>query len=295
VDLDISDAVFTLALLFLGGPGPACPDAADSNDSGDIDISDAVYTLAYLFVGGPAPPPPGPIEPGPDPTDDPLPYGPGDTEPPARAANLATSPPSGANDNEPEITVTGEPGATVQVFAAVGEGGGGHVPEPCEGEFSPDPATPFQPATPSGAQATFHLVAAPGPGVNHTFLWNSSADLTGDTATGRIRVTPSLASDGTPGQPATLPNVAIDLNRPELLLGNPLPSPGVTDVAAGDLNGDGRNDLVSTNPASDQVTSRTRCSRASPPRAGRSPRATDRPPPSSPTSTGTGSRTSSSL
>jgi PKD repeat protein len=66
--VDISDPVFTISALFLGGDPPACEDAADSNDDGLVDISDAVYTLANLFTGGPAIPAPGPSTCGPDPT-----------------------------------------------------------------------------------------------------------------------------------------------------------------------------------------------------------------------------------
>lgn len=68
--LDISDALFTLEALFLGGEAPGCQDAADSNDDGRIDISDAVHGLAYRFLGGPPPPPPGPDSHGMDPTPD---------------------------------------------------------------------------------------------------------------------------------------------------------------------------------------------------------------------------------
>ncbi len=67
--LDITDPIFHLAALFLGGPGSTCPDAADSNDDGDADASDAVYSLNFLFIGGPPPPPPFP-SPGLDPSDD---------------------------------------------------------------------------------------------------------------------------------------------------------------------------------------------------------------------------------
>ncbi len=68
--VDLSDAIFTLNYLFLGGEGPGCLDAADSDDSGSVDITDAIATLNYLFLGGPAPPDPGPAECGLDPTDD---------------------------------------------------------------------------------------------------------------------------------------------------------------------------------------------------------------------------------
>ncbi|MBI4606902.1 MAG: hypothetical protein HY721_33480 [Planctomycetes bacterium] len=68
----LSDAVYTLGWLFLGGPPPACPDAADANDDGQIGLSDTIFTLGWLFLGGPAPPAPGPEACGQDAT-------PGDT------------------------------------------------------------------------------------------------------------------------------------------------------------------------------------------------------------------------
>ena len=49
--LDVSDPVFTLAFLFLGGPAPACLDAADANDDGILNISDPVATLGFLYLG----------------------------------------------------------------------------------------------------------------------------------------------------------------------------------------------------------------------------------------------------
>ena len=69
--LDISDAVLTLGILFLGEENPDCDDALDANDSGGIDLSDAVYALAFLFSGGPALPAPFP-DCGEDPTADEL-------------------------------------------------------------------------------------------------------------------------------------------------------------------------------------------------------------------------------
>ena len=72
--VDISDAAFTLAWLFLGGPEPPCVDAADSNDSGGFqpDVSDSVYLLNWLFLGGTPLPAPGTLECGSDPTEDDL-------------------------------------------------------------------------------------------------------------------------------------------------------------------------------------------------------------------------------
>ncbi|MBI4607115.1 MAG: hypothetical protein HY721_34560 [Planctomycetes bacterium] len=59
-EVDISDAVFTLARLFtIGEPFP-CEDAADSNDDGAIDISDPIAVLAYSFLGAVPPAPPFP-------------------------------------------------------------------------------------------------------------------------------------------------------------------------------------------------------------------------------------------
>lgn len=67
---DISDGIYILNYLFLGGPGTTCFDAMETNDDGNVDISDAVAIFGYLFLGRAAPPPPGPNACGPDPTDD---------------------------------------------------------------------------------------------------------------------------------------------------------------------------------------------------------------------------------
>ncbi len=71
--VDISDAVYMLAALFISGaPPPPCAKSGDANDDGAFDISDAVYTLAALFIpGSPTPPAPHPNC-GVDPTADPL-------------------------------------------------------------------------------------------------------------------------------------------------------------------------------------------------------------------------------
>ncbi len=76
--VDISDAQRSLFFLFLClGCQPECLDAADADDSGQYDITDIVYTLVWLFLGGHEPPPPTPSTPtyaigdcGIDPTDD---------------------------------------------------------------------------------------------------------------------------------------------------------------------------------------------------------------------------------
>ena len=67
--IDLSDAVAILQSLFLGTVGLPCDDSADVDDRGDLVLTDAVYLLNHLFVGGPAPPQPFP-QVGEDPTDD---------------------------------------------------------------------------------------------------------------------------------------------------------------------------------------------------------------------------------
>jgi len=53
---DLTDIVFTLNFLFLGGIPPDCMDAADANDSGDLDLTDPVATANWQFLAGAAPP-----------------------------------------------------------------------------------------------------------------------------------------------------------------------------------------------------------------------------------------------
>ena len=69
--LNITDAVFTLTYLFLGGVHPPCEDAADVDDLGTLGLTDSVYLLNHLFLGGPEPPAPYPTA-GVDPTEDAL-------------------------------------------------------------------------------------------------------------------------------------------------------------------------------------------------------------------------------
>ena len=47
--VDISDAIASLAFLYLGGRTPGCMQAADANDDGQVDLSDPVFTLLVLF------------------------------------------------------------------------------------------------------------------------------------------------------------------------------------------------------------------------------------------------------
>jgi hypothetical protein len=52
---DLSDAVYLLTGLFLGGPAPICDAACNCNSDLGTDVSDAVYLLTYLYLGGPKP------------------------------------------------------------------------------------------------------------------------------------------------------------------------------------------------------------------------------------------------
>ncbi len=69
--LDVSDAIRLLGTLFgIAAGSPLCllcADAADTNDDGQLNITDPIFLLQFLFLGGPSPPAPFP-ECGPDPT-----------------------------------------------------------------------------------------------------------------------------------------------------------------------------------------------------------------------------------
>jgi uncharacterized repeat protein (TIGR03806 family) len=54
-NLDLSDAVFSLGFLFVGGTRSSCEESCDSNSDGRHDVSDPIYTLSFLFSGGPPP------------------------------------------------------------------------------------------------------------------------------------------------------------------------------------------------------------------------------------------------
>ncbi len=65
--IDISDLVYLVDYMFIGGPAPACAEEANIDGSccasgsseslSDIDISDLVYLVDYMFNDGSAPPP----------------------------------------------------------------------------------------------------------------------------------------------------------------------------------------------------------------------------------------------
>jgi len=51
----LTDAVFFLNFLFLGGGAPTCSIACDTDGNGRGELTDAVSVLNFLFLGGPAP------------------------------------------------------------------------------------------------------------------------------------------------------------------------------------------------------------------------------------------------
>jgi hypothetical protein len=69
--LNITDGIFVLNYLFLGGPTPTCLEAANANDDPSLNITDGIYILNFLFLGGPSPAAPGPDACGPDPVTSP--------------------------------------------------------------------------------------------------------------------------------------------------------------------------------------------------------------------------------
>ena len=48
---DVSDGVCLLLFLFAGGDAQ-CADGADADDSGVIEITDAIFLLSHVFLGG---------------------------------------------------------------------------------------------------------------------------------------------------------------------------------------------------------------------------------------------------
>lgn len=51
--IDISDVIYLINYLFIGGPAPDPVQAGDANLDGTVNIADAVYLINYLFIGGP--------------------------------------------------------------------------------------------------------------------------------------------------------------------------------------------------------------------------------------------------
>lgn len=58
-DVNITDVLYGLKSLFLGGTAPGCENAADANGDGQFNLNDPLFTADYLVSGGQAPPSPG--------------------------------------------------------------------------------------------------------------------------------------------------------------------------------------------------------------------------------------------
>jgi hypothetical protein len=71
-EVNLTDAIRVLNVLFLGIGEILCADAADSDDSGDVNLTDAIRILNVLFLGLGTIPVPGIEACGPDPTEDDL-------------------------------------------------------------------------------------------------------------------------------------------------------------------------------------------------------------------------------
>jgi hypothetical protein len=56
--VNLTDGIFLLNFLFLGGVPPGCPAACNNNGSGALNITTAVYIFNFLFLGGAPPPDP---------------------------------------------------------------------------------------------------------------------------------------------------------------------------------------------------------------------------------------------
>ncbi|MEM7165353.1 MAG: hypothetical protein AAF581_07815 [Planctomycetota bacterium] len=68
--VNLTDAVFSLGVLFAGGGPAPCLDACDATDDGSHNISDPVRILGFLFSGAQPPPTPSPPACGVDPSAD---------------------------------------------------------------------------------------------------------------------------------------------------------------------------------------------------------------------------------
>jgi len=58
--VQLTDGIFILNFLFLGGDSPGCFEAADADDNGAIQMTDGIYILNFLFLGGAEMPAPHP-------------------------------------------------------------------------------------------------------------------------------------------------------------------------------------------------------------------------------------------
>ena len=57
--VQLTDGIFILNFLFIGGGAPACFDSADADNNGAVQLTDGIYILNFLVLGGAAPVDPG--------------------------------------------------------------------------------------------------------------------------------------------------------------------------------------------------------------------------------------------
>ena len=68
--LQLTDGIYILNFLFLGGAAPSCAESADADNNGAVQLTDGIYILNFLFLGGADTPPPGGFACGPDPDEE---------------------------------------------------------------------------------------------------------------------------------------------------------------------------------------------------------------------------------
>ncbi len=54
-EINVSDAIWIINYVFMGGAAPDPMESGDANCDGTVNVSDAVYIINYIFVGGPLP------------------------------------------------------------------------------------------------------------------------------------------------------------------------------------------------------------------------------------------------
>ena len=57
--VNLTDAIFNLNYLFIGGAAPTCMDSSDADNNGSLQLTDGIFILNFLFSGGAPPPAPG--------------------------------------------------------------------------------------------------------------------------------------------------------------------------------------------------------------------------------------------
>ena len=57
--MNLTDAIFNLNYLFIGGAAPTCMDSSDADNNGSLQLTDGIFILNFLFSGGAPPPAPG--------------------------------------------------------------------------------------------------------------------------------------------------------------------------------------------------------------------------------------------